>query len=191
MQREVTDRRFGSWSFALAVALGGGLTAATTGCSAIGPCKGLEEGDQLVFQVESRENITNECDFDALGLVPGSTIRMSVESFQKGSGVTCFGATGTVAAVPGWSYGPGATSVSWGYFEGKPMVSRDDCSGWLEFILTDPLDASGTSAREPYGERAEPASVVVEFGPSAQAEGCPPRCRGQLIGQVRLERLGA
>jgi|GEM_PF-5070884 len=166
-----------------------------------GPCKDLREGDVLVFELESygEPNASADvCDYAALGFAPGTTIRMTVESFVRGPGLRCFPATGTVSSDGGWSYVSDSTG-DLGYFTARTRANQFGCTGALSLdgpanLAADTLDA-GSDDRFDRALSEVPivAAFHIAYAPAGfnQSAECPEKCFGALLGKLHLERSGS
>lgn len=152
-----------------------------------GACLGLEIGDELVMTIEETASNRLPCEYDVLGLVPGTQLRLNVEEqFDSGNGerAYCSISTGGLRAETGWTYERSSESSELLDSEEYATVvkaSKDTCVGYLDLRLrtdsTEDLTAKATSAR-----------ISITYRATQEGSECPPSCRGGLLGHVARVR---
>jgi hypothetical protein len=148
---------------------------ATPGCywlSELGPCNGLQLGDELLFTVTDVGE-GDFCDLPALlGLHVGQEMRFVVEDFagNKGRGHQCLSAGGPIETD--WPRQFTFVGASTPYpFGADYDVSDGTCNGVVDLAMV--LGRFGDNRwQEPIPETPTPAAIGFIYEPRLSGEGC-------------------
>lgn len=148
-----------------------------------GPCLGLEIGDEIVMTIEETAPNNLPCDYEALGLTSATELRLSVDDqFENGNGerAYCSISTGRLRAVTGWTYERSSELselLDSEVYATVVRASNDGCVGHLDLRLR-------TDGTEDLTTEPTPARISFSYRALQGGAGCPPSCRGGLVGPV-------
>jgi hypothetical protein len=156
-----------------------------------GTCGGLQEGDSLIFQVESFRSYVEApaCAFDALDLSANQTWTMLFREgpYRRPRPDICMPMRADIAVDNGWTWSPVDPSVFVATVYAEASATSGPCAGKYEAAFDSPGDQYFGLTAQP-GPDTMVAEVEFHYTPTDTDPSCPKACTGVLHGMLHRER---